>query len=204
MSEENRPVGVSKTAFLVGIVIAIVVSSAIPIAYMYLIKGPSDDQRYAEKVYVDEAIESLEENIEDKCKTVVFAHWDVSWRTLTGDLVWGAEVGTSEFCGTFDYDWGTYALFMEYDDYIGFEASMQVKMERDGPIAFTIGSDDGSKLRIDGVERIDNWGTGRYHEKTIFAYLSKGFHTLTLSYYEVSGNARVSFDCDSDILTWYD
>ena len=140
----------------------------------------------------------------DPGSTVMFAQWELSWRTLTGDLKWGAEVGTSTWGSTFDHDWGIGNVFLGYDDYIGFQATMTIKMERDGPVHFVIGSDDGSRLYIDGNLRIDNWTGLGYHVKGITIPLSKGFHTLTLWYHEVGGAARVSFDCDSDILLWYE
>ena len=140
----------------------------------------------------------------DPAATVVFAQWDVTWRTLTGDLKWGAEVGTSNFCSSFDHNWGDGTIFMGYDDYIGFQATMQVKMQRDGPVTFTVGSDDGVRLYIDGVKKIDDYGQHAYRTKSITINLSQGAHTLTLWYYEVIGGARVSFECDSDILMWYE
>jgi len=137
-------------------------------------------------------------------REVVFTHWDVSWRTLTGDLQWGAEVGTSELCSTFDYNWGTGVIFLGYDDYIGFQGTMQVKMQRDGPVTFTVGSDDGVRFYIDGAEKIDDYTQHGYRTRSITIDLSQGTHTLSLHYYEVTSYARVSFDCDSDILMWYE
>jgi len=53
--------------------------------------------------------------------------------------------------------------------------------------------------------KIDDYGQHAYRTRSIVINdLSQGFHTLTLHYYEVSGNAKVSFDCDSDILMWND
>jgi len=140
----------------------------------------------------------------DPGATIVFAQWDVQWKTLTGDLKWGAEVGTSKFSSTFDYNWGDGTIFMGYDDYIGFQATMQVKMQRDGPVTFTVGSDDGVRLYIDGVKEIDDYAQHMYRTRSITIDLSQGTHTLTLWYYEVTGGARVSFDCDSDILMWHE
>ena len=123
---------------------------------------------------------------------------------MTGDLKWGADVGTSELCSTFDYNWESGTIFLGYDDYIGFQATMQVKMQRDGPVTFTVGSDDGVKLYIDGVVKIDDYTQHSYRTRSTLINLSQGTHTLTLWYYEVTSGARVSFNCDSDILMWYD
>jgi len=81
---------------------------------------------------------------------------------------------------------------------------MTIKMDRDGPVHFVIGSDDGSRLYIDGDLEIDNWGSHNYRLRGTIIDLSKGFHTLTLGYYEVGGPAGLSFDCDPDVLMWYD
>jgi len=132
----------------------------------------------------------------------VFAQWDVHWRTLTGDLQWGAEVGTQTFCSAFDYNWGSGVLFLGYDDYVGFQATMQVNMKRSGPVTFTVGSDDGIRLYVDGVQQIDDYGQHSYRTTSKLISLSQGTHTLTLWYYEVISSARVSFNCDSDILMW--
>lgn len=137
-------------------------------------------------------------------REVVFAQWNVTWRTLTGDLKWGAEVGTSKFCSTFDYNWGTEVIFLGYDDYIGFSATMQVEMQRSGPVTFNVGGDDGYELLIDGVTKISDYGQHAFRTTMITTDLSQGSHTLTLYYYEVVSTARVYFDCDSDILMWYD
>jgi len=135
---------------------------------------------------------------------IVFAKWEVHWYTLTLSMQWDEEVGTSTFSPVFDYDWGTRTLFMDYSTMIGFEAFMRVNMQRSGPVTFTIGSDDGSRLFIDGIERIDNWGSHLYQTKGITINLNQGIHTLKLHYYNVGSFARMSFSCDPDILMWYE
>jgi hypothetical protein len=121
---------------------------------------------------------------------------------LTGDIQWGATVGTSVWGSQFDYDFGIYSLFQEYDDYIGFHATMEINMERDGPVQFTIGSDDSASLYLDDNLLIEDWGSHSYREKSVITFLGRGFHILNLYYYEVTGSARVSFSCDPDVLMW--
>jgi len=41
---------------------------------------------------------------------------------------------------------------------------MTINMQRDGPVHFVIGSDDGSQLYVDGELWIDNWGSHSYRE----------------------------------------
>lgn len=132
----------------------------------------------------------------------IFSRWTVTWRTLTGDLQWGSVVGYSQFSPTFDYNWDTGTVFLSYDDYIGFSATMQVNMTRNGPVTFTVGSDDGILLRVDGVDQISEFYDHSYHTTSKVLYLSQGIHTLELWYYEHTNTARVSFSCDQDILMW--
>jgi len=211
VSEGSSLIGISKTTFVVGIIVAILASSLIStiVSMQFgLVQGPKGEKGDTGDTGSQgpQGIQGEQGPIGPQGPagpTAIFAEWDVSWRTITGDLQWGAEVGTSEFCSTFDYIWDTGILFLGYDDYIGFRATMQVKMERNGPVTFTIGSDDGSELYVDGNKKIDNWGSHSYRTRSITMYLSQGSHSLTLWYYDLTDYARVSFECDSDILMWY-
>jgi hypothetical protein len=169
-----------------------------------LIKGPKGDKgdkgdTGATGSQGPQGLQGIQGEKGDSGNETVFAQWDVHWRTLTGDLQWGAEVGTSQFCSTFNYNWGSGTVFLGYDDYIGFGATMQVNMQRDGPVTFTVGGDNNFWLYVDGDLKISgssSWGIS----KTMT--LSRGMHTLTLWYYEVTGVALVIFNCDTDILMW--
>ena len=59
-----------------------------------------------------------------------------------------------------------------------------IKIDKDGFYTFSIGSDDGSKLLIDGLEIVDNdnsyGGPGK-------AALKKGYHKITVQYYDSGG-----------------
>lgn len=208
ISEEKTFTGISTTTFIAGLIIAILASSLIStfIAVQWAaVQGPKGEKgdTGSQGLQGEQGIQGLKGDKGDPGDPVVFAQWSVSWRTITGDLEWGAEVGTETFAPTFDYYWGSEPLFLGYDDYIGFRATMQVKIQRDGPVGFTIGSDDGSSLYIDGVEKIDNWGSHQYQTKMITTELTQGFHTLILWYYDLTAGARMSFDCDFDILMWH-
>ncbi len=135
---------------------------------------------------------------------IIFAQWEVHWYTIKLTLEWDKAVGTSTFSPIFDYNWGTKTIFSEYTELIGFEAFMQVNIQRNGPVTFTIGSDDGSRLFVDGIEIINNWDSHLYLTKSTTINLSQGIHTLTLHYYNVASYARVSFSCDLDVLMWYE
>ncbi len=58
---------------------------------------------------------------------------------------------------------------------------------------FTLGSDDGSTLIIDGQPLIDNWSDHRYGFKSADIMLPPGDHTIYVRYYQNGGGARLSF-----------
>lgn len=201
--------GISKTTFVVGLIIAILASSLISVlatTQLALIKGPKGDKgdkgdTGATGSQGPQGLQGIQGEKGEKGSETVFAHWDVNWRTITGDGQWGAVVGTSQFSPTFWHDWLQGIVFLGYDDYIGFDATMQINMQRDGPVTFKVGGDDNFWLYLDGaqpaiVSGTNNWGV----YKTI--YLSRGMHTLTLWWRDITSYARVLFDCDSDILHW--
>ncbi len=96
-------------------------------------------------------------------------------------------------------------MYSAYSDYIGFNATMQVNMTRNGPVCFTLGSNDASALWLDSsasaLISLGKYDT--YNTETKVVYLAEGIHDLMLRYYDVQGNARVSFYCDSDITMLY-
>ncbi len=60
-------------------------------------------------------------------------------------------------------------------------------------IAFTVGSDDGSRLLVDERSVIDAWSDQVYTERGRTMALDAGVHTLRLEYYERTGQARLTF-----------
>jgi hypothetical protein len=219
MSELKTMSGISRGVFIAGIIIAILASSAISIfaanqLNMPGLKGEKGDTGtigpqgpQGPQGPKGDTGATGPQGIPGKDgtngTTVTFAKWNVNWHIFTGDMQPGPSVGTSTFCSTFDYDWGTGTVFSIYDDYIGFTATMQVNMQRSGPVTFTVGSDDGHILYLDGVVVVTDWAAlHSYRTQTAMRYLTFGTHTLTLEYRETYGAARVSFECDSDILAW--
>jgi hypothetical protein len=128
--------------------------------------------------------------------------WQVEWRTITGEGKWGAPVGYSTFPATFTYNWDMGKVYGDYSDYIGFIAKATIYVPRYGPVSFTVGSDDGSRLYLDDTLIIDLWWDHYYTEKSTTIYLNPGKYTLTLYYYDRTGYAKVSFYADPDVLTW--
>jgi hypothetical protein len=198
---ETKSVGISKTMFIIGLIIAILASSLISVFAMQwaLVKGPKGDK--GDKGDTGATGPQGLQGIQGPA--TVFAQWSLNWHTLSGSLEWGASVGTSTWGAVFDHDFGyNNVLFGGYNSYIGFVATMTINKQTDGPVHFVIGSDDGSQLLLDGAQIINNWGTHAYTEVGVTINVAKGFHTLVLQYYQVAGNARVSFNCDPDVVMW--
>jgi hypothetical protein len=59
-----------------------------------------------------------------------------------------------------------------------------------GTYVFTAGSDDGSRLYIDGVLVGDWWYDSSYATRTVTRTLTAGEHTVVMEYYERGGDAR--------------
>jgi len=205
---ERKNLGISKTTFIVGLIVAIVASSLISVlasTQLSLVKGPKGDKgdKGDTGATGSQGPQGLQGIQGLQGSSVTFAQWDVHWRTLTGDYQWGAEVGTNQFSPNFFYNWGNGVIFLGYDDWVGFTATMQIKVQRNGPITFTVGADDECKFYIDGGIWINLGVRSSYRTQSVIANgLSQGFHTLTLTYSESYGWAAVSFECDPDILMW--
>ena len=203
MSEARHPIGISRTMFIAGIIVAILISCGI-MAFLSsqfgIFKGPKGD-----KGEIGNTGLQGPQGPQGQGPALVFAKWVVHWWTINSSTLERlAEVGTSTFSSTFSYDWGLSAVFGEYSDYVGFRATMQVNMQRDGPVTFTVGGDDGYSFTIDGVVKIYEYGPHSYSATTIIiANLTQGLHTLGMDYFEGPGDARVTFDCDRDLLAWF-
>lgn len=63
-----------------------------------------------------------------------------------------------------------------------------IKIAKDGLYTFYTNSDDGSKLLIDGMEIVDNDGNHGSTEKSGKAALKKGYHKLSIQYYDGAGD----------------
>jgi PA14 domain len=67
-------------------------------------------------------------------------------------------------------------------------------MKGRGTLIVAVGSDDGSRLLIDGREVISAWTDHPYGKQELPIALEKGIHTVRLEYYERGGGARLTFD----------
>jgi Flp pilus assembly protein TadG len=67
-----------------------------------------------------------------------------------------------------------------------------------GNYIFTVGSDDGSRLYIDGNLIVNQWGPQSYTERSSSTVnLTCGQHTISLEFYEASGDASVTLKWDA-------
>jgi hypothetical protein len=64
----------------------------------------------------------------------------------------------------------------------------------DDEYRFVVNSDDGVRLYVDGVRKIDAWSDMALTRHTYTMHLSAGNHTIRLEYYEHKGTAQVAFD----------
>ena len=116
--------------------------------------------------------------------------WDRIWcnKGLTGKLADAPDQGVLQF----NDDWGNGVVAGIRADDIGFKSGRKVNLS-EGLYTFTLGSDDGSKLWVDGSICIDYWADQGYTERTCQRNLSSGNHDLRIDWYENGGAARASF-----------
>ena len=60
-----------------------------------------------------------------------------------------------------------------------------------GTYLFTVGADDGVRLKIDGITQIDDWSDHAYRESSQSVTLTGGPHLIEVEYFENFGGARV-------------
>ncbi len=101
--------------------------------------------------------------------------------------------GPDEVNEKFDNNWGTGTIAYGKSDYIQFISSRKIYFPSAGTYGFTVGSDDGVQLWIDGNLRIDKWQLRPYQTDSVVVYLSTGYHNFQINYFENDGDARVSF-----------
>ncbi len=63
-------------------------------------------------------------------------------------------------------------------------------LDRAETVTFTLGSDDGSRLFVDGALAIDGWTDHGYAETEADRVLAAGAHAIRVEYYQKGGDAR--------------
>lgn len=144
-----------------------------------------------ETVYEEEAYQELE------TKSV---SWAVEWYKIDSKGNYLSYLGSQTFPSTFSKDWGKNILYSGYADYIGFKASTKIKFLSPKTITFGIGSDDSSRLFLDGVEIIDNGGYHSFTTKSTTVKLDAGEHNLLYLYREYTSLAVAYFSSNGMVL----
>jgi len=128
------------------------------------------------------------------CSTeTVRSTWGGKWYTITEAGAWRDFVGEQVLPSTFHYSWEEGDVFGGHAEFIGFTAYATINVFRFGPVHFAIGSDDGSRLYLNGQLIIDNWERGSYHTREA---------TISLIPGQWTGDAALSFDADKEVLEW--
>lgn len=118
--------------------------------------------------------------------------WDVTWYHVTDQFGgWGTQMGTQTLGTNFHI---TVVSYSGESLHLGFKASTTFELTQDNSINFVIGSDDGSVLYVDGVERINMWLTQGYLTSGTDLRLTAGVHRLEMWFYQWEGAAEVSFE----------
>ena len=130
------------------------------------------------------------------------ASWEFELYELNDDLTFGNFLKRDEAAGNFDFDWGQGSVFGTREDRVGLKATTTVAVQRQGPVLFTVGGDDGFRLYLDGTEIISDWQPHSYRKQSKMVMLNPGFYDLKLEYYERTAFARLTFTADSDVLQW--
>jgi len=156
------------------------------------------------ETYYDEIPQVVNESISVPYQVTKTANWSVTWYILTVNKQWGPSIGTDTwYSPTFLVDWGYGAVYGNYSDGVGFIISTSTYVETPGIYTFTLGSDDGSRLYLDGNLVIDNWRDQYYTQYDAKRWLTPGWHSLSISYYEYLNAAKVYFDVDKgNFFTW--
>jgi hypothetical protein len=77
-------------------------------------------------------------------------------------------------------------------DYFGVVLSGSIRVDAEGRYDFELGSDDGSKLEIDGQLVVNNDGLHGFRTVTGTAELSEGYHPIRIEFFERNGGERLS------------
>jgi hypothetical protein len=121
--------------------------------------------------------------------------WQRVWYTHSTGACLGNTPDQTQV--TFDNNWSTGQVAYSKADDIEFRSSRTINLSTAGNYTFTLGSDDGARLWIDDVLKIDKWVNRAYTTDSVSLQLTAGNHKLRLDYYETGGDARVYFNYSS-------
>ncbi|MGH9837291.1 MAG: PA14 domain-containing protein [Blastocatellia bacterium] len=125
-------------------------------------------------------------------RPVALDHWRGEYFN-SRDLAGAPAMVRDDGAGPFDFDWGldgpSKDCGINVDDF-SVRWTRQIPFGS-GAYRFTITSDDGVRLLIDGQERFSNWTDHALTTNIIDVALTAGNHKITLEYYERLGSAVV-------------
>ena len=103
--------------------------------------------------------------------------------------------GVSSLCrsdSSINFNWGTGGPGSGVNtDNFSARWTGSISISTAGTYRFTLGGDDGVRLWVDGIQLINQWKDQGYTIYTADRYLSMGYHSVRVEYYERSGGARV-------------
>jgi len=83
-------------------------------------------------------------------------------------------------------------------EYFGIRFDGLIRISQTGVYEFTLGSDDGSRLSIDGKTVVDNDGLHGMIEKNGICALSSGYHSIRVDFFQKTGDKDLTLKCRSD------
>lgn len=115
---------------------------------------------------------------------LVYTYCEGDWNRLPDfDTLFPAETGITD----------SIALWMrERSEHYGIRFSGYLDCPRTGVYRFVLGSDDGSRLSIDGQVIVNNDSLHGYVERDGYCPLAKGLHSMNLIYFNKTGDAAIS------------
>ena len=127
-------------------------------------------------------------------------YWDNT--TLTGDAVISREDDS------LDFDWGdgSPGTGISADRFSArWERHLNISAEDAGNYIFTVEVDDGVRLWVDGVLKIDSWIEQAKASYEARLPLAEGEHTIRVEYFELTGAASISvnWEREPDLPTTY-
>ncbi len=116
-------------------------------------------------------------------------YYEGSWNTLPDfDTVHVVQMAHAYDCSVDDV--------AHRPDYFGLKYTGYLKINQEGLYTFILGSDDGSRLRIDSTVVVDNDGQHAYNEKQGTVHLQKGLHWVQIDYFEYTGSEKLHLEME--------